>query len=221
MSASTDTLVGEPASEPDQRSRNGMATVSLIAGIAGFTLVTIIPALACGLLGLRRASQAGQAGPVGQASQAGTAGRRRPGGGQVRCWAGIGLAVMWAAAGVYLAPRVARAADPGCAAYKDTALAAYDQVIADFGGQPGSAASGGSENSSRLSHDLSRAITALSMAAARSQSTVTSQDLSQLAGQLRAVLTEIQDGTVVPAGALSQLNRDAALADTACGTLRL
>jgi hypothetical protein len=221
MSASTDTMVGEPASEPDQRPRNGLATISLIAGIAGFTLVTIIPALVCGLLGLRRAGRASQAGRPGRASRAGQAGHRKPGAGRVRCWAGIGLAVMWAAAGIYLAPRLARAADPGCAAYKGTALAAYDQVIADFGGQAGTAASGGNGNSSKLTHDLSRAITALSTAAARSHRQATSQDLSQLSGQLQTMLTEIQDGTVVPAGALSELNRDAALADTACGTLRL
>jgi hypothetical protein len=39
--------------------------------------------------------------------------------------------------------------------------------------------------------------------------------------QLQIVLADIQNGWVVPDGALTSLNRDAAGADTACGTLNL
>src|SRR6266513_1323602 len=102
MSSSAGRTVGEPASDPGSpgsagpalgageaetdpqqragqagRPGNGLATASLITGLAGITLVTIVPALLCGVLGLRKA---------------GRAGLRGPGAGQVRCWAGIGLA---------------------------------------------------------------------------------------------------------------------------------
>jgi len=195
-----------PASEEPAhgRARNGLATACLVAGIAGVTLVTIVPALVCGVLGLRRA------------------GRRGPGAGQVRCWAGIGFAVIWAAAGLYLLPHLVRAADPGCAAYKGTALAAYHRVIADFGGVGGNGgAAGAISGGGGITRDMSRAVTRLDQAAARSHSPVTARDLSRLARQLQAVLTEIRDGTVVPATALTALNADAARADAACGTLRV
>jgi hypothetical protein len=199
-----------PASEEPAhgRARNGLATASLVAGIAGVTLVTIVPALACGVLGLRRARQTGPRG-------------RRAG--QVRCWAGIGLAVIWAAAGLYLLPHLVRAADPGCAAYKGTALAAYHRVIADFGGAGGNGGPEGaiSGDGGGITGDMSRAVTRLDQAAARSHSPVTARDLARLARQLRAVLTEIRDGKVVPATALTALNADSARADAACGTLRV
>jgi hypothetical protein len=88
---------GEPGPEQragrSGRAHSGLATACLIAGIAGITLVTIVPALVCGVLGLRRAGRAGLRGPRS---------------GRVRCWAGIGLAVIWAATGVYLLPRPRR-----------------------------------------------------------------------------------------------------------------
>jgi hypothetical protein len=40
------------------------------------------------------------------------------------------------------------------------------------------------------------------------------------AGELGAVLGDLRAGVTVPAGALSALNRAAASADSACGTLR-
>jgi hypothetical protein len=195
-----------PGPAPAARPGHGLATACLVAGIAGFTLVTIVPALLCGVLGLRQASRAGP---------------RGAGAGQVRCWAGIGLALIWAVTGIYLAPRLVRAADPGCAAYKGTALTAYNRVISDLGGPGENPAGARSGDGSKIMTDLPRAITALNTAAARSHSATTKRDLSRLTTQLRQVLADIRAGTVVPATALTALNADAARADTACGTLRV
>jgi hypothetical protein len=218
MSSSTEQAAGEPATHGDAaasgggretgpRRGNRLATASLIAGAAGITMVTVIPALVWGLLGLRRASRDGL---------------RGRGAGVVRCWAGIGLSVMWAVAGLYLLPHLVRAADPGCAVYKGTALTAYNRAIADLGltrqsGPSGAAATG----SGRIAPDLARAITALNLAAARSASAATTGDISRLTMQLQTVLADIQNGWVVPDSALTSLNRDAAGADTACGTLNV
>jgi hypothetical protein len=47
------------------------------------------------------------------------------------------LAVCWALAAAFLLPHLARAADPGCAAYKGSALDVYRTVIGDLnGGRP-------------------------------------------------------------------------------------
>ena len=221
MSSSTEQVAGEPATHGETagaaapgggpgtgpRRGNGLATASLIAGVAGITMVTVVPALVCGLLGLRRTRRDG---PRGR------------GGGVARCWAGIGLSVMWAVAGLYLLPHLIRAADPGCAVYKGPALTAYNRAIADLGvrhqsGLPGAAETG----RGRIAPDLARAITALNLAAARSGSAATTRDISRLTLQLQTVLADIQNGRVVPQGALISLNRDAAGTDTACGTLNV
>jgi hypothetical protein len=185
---------GAPGSTPapgSPRASNGFATAALALGAAGMTLITIVPALACGLAGLRRAA--------------------RCRGGRVRSWAGIVLAVLWAGAGACLVPHLARAADPGCTAYKGPALAAYSRVIADLGGH----------RAGTVTADLARAITALDTAAAHSHDRRTAGDLALLSGQLRAVLRDIRGGTVVPEAAMRALNHDAGRADAACGTLRL
>jgi hypothetical protein len=223
MSSSTEQAAGEPATHGDAaagaaapgggretgpRRGNRLATASLIAGAAGITMVTVIPALVWGLLGLRRASRDGL---------------RGRGAGVVRCWAGIGLSVMWAVAGLYLLPHLVRAADPGCAVYKGPALTAYNRAIADLGmthqdGRPSGAAAPGSGS---IAPDLARAITALNLATARSASAATVGNISRLTMQLQIVLADIQNGRIVPDGALTSLNRDAAGADTACGTLNV
>ncbi len=235
MSSSTEPTVGEPAihsadpgmqdadagtapgkpgipvrkHRPGPRSRpgNGLATASLVAGIAGITLVTIVPALVCGLLGLRRANREGLGGPAA---------------GLVRCWVGIGLSVIWAAAGVYLLPHLVRAADPGCTAYKGAALTAYNKVIEDLGGNGNALAhASGAGAGANLTLDLSRAITALNVAAEQSSNAATSRDLSRLTMQLQTLLADIQAGALVPDRALTALNRDTARTDTACGTLHV
>jgi hypothetical protein len=169
-------------------------------------MVAIIPGLLCGLLGLRRASRGGLRGH-----------------GAGRCWAGIGLSVFWAAAGLCLLPHLIRAADPGCTTYKRPALTAYNRAIVDLEGTSqtmlaGVAAGTGSD---KITRDLARTITALNVAAARSRSAAVSGDISRLTMQLQTVLADIQDGGVVLDSTLASLDRDSAAADAACGTLHV
>ena len=222
MSASTEHRAGEPATHGEtpgaagqdggpgtgRPAGNGLATASLVTGIAGITLVTVIPALVCGLLGLRRASRHGPAG-------------RGPG--AARCWAGIGLSVVWATAGLYLLPHLVRAADPGCTAYKGAALTAYNRVIGDLSStsQTTLASVAAGSGGSKITRDMAHAVTALNRAAARSHSAATSRDISRLSRQLQTVLADIRAGSVVPDSALAALNRDSAAADTSCGTLNV
>jgi hypothetical protein len=177
--------------EPATTSRPGsrLAAAALLTGLCGFSGLTIIPGLVLGVLGLRRGSR----------------GRDRQ-----RCWAGIGAALGWAVAAGYLVPHLAQAADPGCTAYKGPALAAYERVIDDFNvvGQHAGAA-----------HDLGVTIGLMHTASARSASPGTARALAGFAGHLQAVLSDIRDGHGVPEHALTALNRAAARADQACGTV--
>ena len=170
---------------------NGFATTALALGAAGATLVTVVPGVVFGVLGLRRAAASGS--------------------GRVRCWLGIGLCAFWTVAGAYLLPHLIRAADPGCAAYKGPALTAYNKVISDFSG---------SHLTPHLTADVARAVGALQLAAARSRDPAVAHALSVLTHDLRTVLGKLHEGVVVPGLAMEALNRDAARADAACGTLR-
>lgn len=176
----------------ERRPGNGFATAALALGVTGVTLVTVVPGLVFGILGLRRAASCGA--------------------GRMRSWLGIGLCLFWAAAASYLLPHLVRAADPGCAAYKGSALTAYNRVISDFSG---------SHVAPHLSGDVSRAIGELEAAADRSRDPATARALSVLARDLRTVRGELRSGAVVPGTAMQALNRDAARTDAACGTLHV
>lgn len=178
------------AAGPPRPGPNGYATAALTLGAAGFTLITVVPAVVYGILGLRRA--------------------RSRGAGVLRCWLGIALAAAWAAAWGFLIPHLIQASDPGCTSYEGPALTAYSKVIDDFSGRSPHIVTG----------DVTRAITALDTAAARSQSRLTSRDLSHLAAQLRIVRTDIQAGQAVPDSVLNALNRAASDTDSDCGTVR-
>ncbi|HEV2373752.1 MAG TPA: hypothetical protein VGS19_16465 [Streptosporangiaceae bacterium] len=171
--------------------RNWFATAALALGAAGVTLVTILPGLVFAVAGLRRAAATGS--------------------GQVRSWAGVALALCWAAVGAYVVPHLVAASDPGCRAYKGTALTAYNQVISDFGG----------DHPAAVDQDLSRAIATLAQAASMSRDATTSHDLHRLTAQLKTIRADIRSGTVVSGSMLGALNRDAARADSDCGTLQV
>jgi hypothetical protein len=195
MSSATEQTQGRPATAaipPQQRRGNGFATAALALGAAGVTLITVVPAVVFGVLGLRRATERGS--------------------GRVRSWLGIGLSLLWAAAGLYLLPHLTRAADPGCAAYKGPALTAYNRVISDLNG---------SHAAPKLIADVSRAAGAFEAAADQSRNPATTRALSDLTRDLRTVLGELRSGAVVPAPAMQALNRDAARTDAACGTLHV
>jgi hypothetical protein len=181
----------ERGPRPGHHAPNGYATAAVTLAALGVTLITLIPALVYAVLGLRRA--------------------RRRGSGAPRCWLAIAITVCLAALAGFVLPHLIRAADPGCAAYKGPALTAYNKVIGDFSGTA----------PATVTTDISRAITELDAAAARSHSPAASQDLLRLSAQLKIVRADIKAGKVVPASVLNALNRAAADTDTDCGTLRL
>ena len=180
------------ACRPTPHSRNLLTTSALTAGLAGISVVTIVPALVLGVLGLRRAAGTGR--------------------GALRSWLGIGSALAWAVLAVYLAPHLARAADPGCAAYKGPGLTAYDRVVADF------SAAGPRTG---LAHDLAVSVSRFRAAAADSADPAAARALAGLTADLRTVTSDVQARMSVPAAQLRALNSDAARADRACGTIGL
>jgi hypothetical protein len=177
---------------PEDRRGNGFATAAIVLGATGVTLVTIVPGLVFGILGLRRAGHRGT--------------------GRVRSWLGIGLCLLWTAAAIYLVPHLVRAADPGCSAYKGSALTAYNRAIADFNGN---------HTTPNITRDVARATSALETAADRSRDPAAARALNVLTRDLRAVLDDLHTGAVVPESAMQALNRDTAHADAACGTLHV
>ena len=195
MSSSTGQAESWPAvgeARREHRRGNGFATAALVLGVTGVTLVTVVPGLVFGILGLRRAALCGA--------------------GRMRSWLGIGLCLFWAAAASYLLPHLVRAADPGCAAYKGSALTAYNRVISDFSG---------THAAPHLPGDVSRAIGELEAAADRSRDPATARALSVLTRDLRTVRGELRAGSVVPGTAMQALNRDTARTDASCGTLHV
>jgi hypothetical protein len=128
------------------RAANRPATAALVCGILGGALITIPAGLLLAGLGFRRARQGSR--------------------GLVRCWLAVALTLAWAGAAGYLVPRLIKAADPGCVAYKDNALTAINRVADDL-----------SDGRSRaqLARDLSTAITAVGSAASDSHSAATAR----------------------------------------------
>ena len=181
---------GGPAPAPD--GANWPATAALACGILGGALITIPAALLLAALGFRRTRQ----------------GRR----GRVRCWAAVVLSLAWAGAAGYLVPHLIQAADPGCVAYKDTALTVYNRVAADVSDGVSRA---------RLAQDLAAAITAVGEARSDTRSAAASRPLSALSGELRSVRADVRAGRVVPRQLLLSLNRETRATDAACGTVRL
>src|SRR6266851_811045 len=171
---------------------NRYATAALVTGVLGAALITIPVSLVCGVLGLLRA--------------------RRGAPGKLRSWLGIGFALGWAAVAGFLAPHLVQAADPGCVTYKGPALVAYQKVIDDF--RDGS-------DDAITARDLGTAIHELDGAAAESQNQAASRSFAAVSAQLQTVLSDVQARTPVPRAVLQTLNHDSALADEACGTVRL
>jgi hypothetical protein len=132
--------------------------------------------------------------------------------GRVRCWAAVILSLAWAGAAGYLVPHLIRAADPGCVAYKNTALTAYDRVAADVSN---------GVNRARLAQDLAAAIATVGAARSDARGAAPSRPLAGLSGELRTMRADVRAGRVVPRQLLLSLNRETRAADAACGTVRL
>jgi hypothetical protein len=169
---------------------NWLATAALICGILGGALVTIPAGLLLGVLGLRRA------GPDGR--------------GRARCWLAIALTLAWAGAVGYLLPHLIQAADPGCEAYKNTGLTAYNRVAADVSNGAGR---------SVLARDLTVAVQQASRAARDSHNPAAARSLAALSSGLHTMLSDIQAGRPVPRQVMLALNKDTDTADAACGTV--
>ncbi len=174
------------------RAANWPATAALACGILGGALITIPAGLLLAGIGFRRARQGSR--------------------GLVRCGVAAVLALAWAGAAGYLVPHVVRAADPGCVAYKNTALTAYNRVADDVSD---------GRSRARLTRDLTAAITTLAAATADSRAEAASRSLAALSGGLRTLRGDVEAGRAVPRGLLLSLNRETSAADTACGTVRL
>jgi hypothetical protein len=178
-----------PASGPLAGGSNGWATGALVSGILGMTGIGAVLGICFGVLGLRRS--------------------RRGSRGAVRSWAGIVMSFIWAGAFIYVAPHVIKAADPGCTAFKESALTHYNKAIEDFGDRTGS---------TKTAADLSRAISYLRAAAAKSKNAESRKALNNLVTQLARARADENSGHI-PASVILALNHDAAETDNACGTL--
>lgn len=185
-------LSAPPSPAPGPAAANWPATAALLCGVLGGLLITIPAGLVLAVLGFRRAGRGAR--------------------GLVRCWLAVALTLAWAGAAGYLVPPLIRAADPGCVAYKNTALTAYNRVADDVSdGHP----------RVQLSRDLAGAITTIDRAAADSRNAAAVRSLAALSGDLRVMRVDIQAGRDVPRDLLLALNRETRDADSACGTVHL
>ena len=181
-----------PGPAPAPAGANWPATAALACGILGGALITIPAGLLLAVLGLRRVRHGSR--------------------GRVRCWAAVILTLTWAGAAGYLVPHLIRAADPGCVAYKNTALTAYNRVAGDVSDGVSRA---------RLAQDLTAVIATVGEAVSDSRSAAASRSLAALSGDLRTMRADVRAGRVVPRQLLLSLNRETRAADAACGTVHL
>ena len=179
-----------PVPAPD--GANWPATAALACGILGGALITIPAGLLLAAAGFHRTRQGSR--------------------GRVRCWAAVILSLAWAGVAGYLVPHLIQAADPGCVAYKNAALTAYNRVAADVSNGVSRA---------RLAQDLAAAIATVGEARSDTRSAAATRALAALSGELRTMRADVRAGRVVPRQLLLSLNRETRAADAACGTVRL
>ena len=96
--------------------------------------------------------------------------------------------------------------DPGCKAYANTALGAYNKTIDDLNAQASQAI---------LDADMTAAITDLTSASAQAQSASAKSALAALLAEFKVVRTDVAAGSV-PSATVTALNADSAAADHAC-----
>ena len=148
-------------------------------------------------------------GPGDYAEDNGPGGPARPGRGRNRnrvLVAGAGVLSAIAIGGVILAPKMLHRPDPGCTAYAGPALTAYNKTINDLNAQA---------TQSRLSADMSAAVSELTQAVAAAHDPTVKSALNALLSQLRKVQTDVAGGTV-PANTVNALNAASTTADHAC-----
>jgi hypothetical protein len=96
--------------------------------------------------------------------------------------------------------------DPGCHAYANTALPAYNKAVGVLNTQAAQAA---------VSGELSTAVTDLTSATRQAQSGSAKSALGTMLTQLKTVQTYVAGGSV-PASAVKALNSASSAADTVC-----
>jgi hypothetical protein len=96
--------------------------------------------------------------------------------------------------------------DPGCKAYANTALGAYNNAVNTLNSQ---------SSQNKLSADLTTAVTDLTSAAGQAQSASARSALAALLAELKTVQTDVASGSV-PASVVTALNADSATADNVC-----
>jgi hypothetical protein len=139
--------------------------------------------------------------------QAAPAGRR--GGRKAPLFIGVGAAVVVLGIGAAVAaPRLLQHPDPGCTAYRTSALPAYNQTITDLNAQASQAT---------LNSDLTTAVAQLSAAASQAQGAPVKSALQGLLTRLTQVQADTQKGSV-PAATVTQLNTAAVATDNTCGS---
>ena len=113
---------------------------------------------------------------------------------------------MVAIIGVALAPKMFGPSDPGCKAYAGPALTAYNKTINDLNAQT---------PESRLSADMSAAVSQLTQAIAEAHGPAVKSALNGLLSELRTVQTDVAAGSV-PTSTVNALNAASTTADNAC-----
>jgi hypothetical protein len=97
--------------------------------------------------------------------------------------------------------------DPGCQAYANTALPAYNNAIG--------ALNNSQSEQGTLSADMTTAVTDLASADQQAQSASARSALGTMLAELKTVRADVKAGSV-PSSVVSALNADSAAADTAC-----
>jgi hypothetical protein len=120
---------------------------------------------------------------------------------------GVVAIIVIALGGYFIAGRLlGGSSDPGCKAYANTALGAYNNAI-DILNRP--------STQDTLSADMTTAITDLTSAAGQARSTSAKSALGTLLAELKTVQADIAAGSV-PSSVVRTLNADSTAADNVC-----
>jgi hypothetical protein len=157
---------------------------------------------------LRPQNDASRRGPANRSARV-PAERRRRGWRRKRVFIGgiLVLAVI-AVAGVFAAGRLLHSgsSDPGCQAYANTALPAYNKAVGVLNSQA---------SQSTLGADMTIAVTDLTSAAQQAQSGPARSALGAMLTELKTVQADVASGSV-PSAVVKALNADSTAADGVC-----
>lgn len=175
---------GYPEQGPPAKGSNGFAIAALIFGILG----GIPLALGFGIAGLVRAGKVHR--------------------GKVMSIVGIALAVLWIAPAAYLGTHLAKAADPGCIAAKDT-IANYSDAKLNAD----------SNNVTAMTNDLTAIVSQLNDAAGKSTNSAARNSIKRLATDFDELLSDLKNTKQPAADLQTRIDADAKAVDDACGTI--